>query len=97
MYRADLKGADLTDANLKGVDLTDAVLDSVNFEGADLTGIIGLTLEQLSKVNTLYEAKLDSTLLLTIQDTLSHLLENPKDPRAREPRSYLQNEKILDE
>ena len=36
--RADLTGANLTDADLTGADLTDADLTGANLTGADLTG-----------------------------------------------------------
>ena len=43
-----------------------------------LTVSRNLTIEQLSKVKTLYEAELDSTLLQQIKKEYSHLLERPK-------------------
>ena len=37
-HRADLRGADLRDANLRGADLQGADLRDANLRGADLTG-----------------------------------------------------------
>lgn len=82
MYRANLKGAHLSDANLKGAGLSnanleDARLERANLEEADLKNARGLTIEQLSKVKTLYKAKLDPELIEQIKEEYPHLLEKP--------------------
>ncbi len=67
---------DLGGANLKETGLTGAIL-----EGANLKGTENLTIDQLSKTNTLYQAQLDPEL----EDELrakgfGHLLDDePKD------------------
>ncbi len=70
---ANLQGANLTRANLSGAGLQGAIL-----HGADLQGARNLTLEQLSKVKTLYEAKLDPELMEQVKEKCPHLLEEPK-------------------
>jgi hypothetical protein len=46
--------------------------------GANLWGIYGLTIEQLSKVKSLYDAKLDPVLMAQVKEKYPHLLEGPK-------------------
>jgi uncharacterized protein YjbI with pentapeptide repeats len=69
---ANLQGADLRGANLRGVDLRGA-----NLRGVDLRGVVGITLEQLSAVKTLYRAQLDSSLLEQLQKTYPQHLQAP--------------------
>jgi hypothetical protein len=40
--------------------------------------VIGLTIEQLSEVKTLYKSKLDSELMEQVKEKHPHLLEKPK-------------------
>ena len=82
-----LNGADLINANLKGSDLTYAnlfntYLSGANFEGANLKNVIDLTIEQLSKVKTLYNAKLDSEFMEQVKEKYPHLLEKPKEEES---------------
>jgi hypothetical protein len=77
-----LNGADLINANLKGADLTyanliNAYLGGANFEGANLKHVIDLTIEQLSKVKTLYNANLDPELMEQVEEKYPHLLDEP--------------------
>jgi uncharacterized protein YjbI with pentapeptide repeats len=76
---AHLKGTNLLGVNLKGADLREAFLVKANLEGADLRGAKHLTVKQLCKVKTLYQAKLDPTLMEQMTKDYAHLLENPKD------------------
>ena len=69
---ANLERANLNDANLERANLERANLISANLEGA-----INLTIEQLSKVKTLYKAKLDSALMEQVKEKYPHLLERP--------------------
>ena len=46
---------------------------------ADLTGAENLTIQQLSKVKTLYKAKLDPELMEQVKKCCPHLLEEPKE------------------
>ena len=43
--------------------------------GANLWGIYGLTIEQLSKVKSLYDAKLDPVLMAQVKEKYPLLLE----------------------
>jgi len=52
----------LEGANLVGANLEDAYLEDVYLEGANLKGAKSLTVGQLSRVKTLYKAKLDLEL-----------------------------------
>ena len=72
LSKADLSHADLRNANLEGADLMYA-----NLSGANLSEVLGLNIEQLSKVKTLYKAELDPELMEQVEDEYPHLLEEP--------------------
>ena len=89
---ASLEGANLEGANLQGAylriaDLGRANLERVNLERADLQKAYlvranlrkakGLPIEQLSRVKTLYEVKLESQLKKQIKRDYPHLLQKP--------------------
>jgi hypothetical protein len=67
---ANLFGADLSGANLSGADLSGAKLF-----GAKLSGANNLTIDQLSKVKTLYNAKLDKRLDKPLRDNRPDLFK----------------------
>ncbi len=75
--RADLSGAEFVSwwsrSKLIGANLSDADLFRANLEG-----VSDLTIEQLSKVKTLYKAKLDPELMKQVKEKYHHLLEEPK-------------------
>jgi hypothetical protein len=78
LYEANLDGAMLQNANLRGAwlwkaSLIDAVLDGAHLEGADLTGVAGLTTAQLQG------AHFDKTTKLP--EHLRGELDGPKKPR----------------
>ncbi len=84
IYRANLQetildNAKLTKANLAGAILANASFIETNLQEAELRETIGLTVEQLSKVKTLYNAKLDPDLEKEIKEKYPHLLEKPKE------------------
>ena len=79
LKRTNLLGANLKGADLRGADLREAFLVRANLEGADLRGAKHLTVKQLCKVKTLYQAKLDPTLMEQMTKDYAHLLEKPKD------------------
>ena len=70
---SDFQGADLRNAEFKNADLSRARLD-----GADLRGAKSLTINQLSRVITLYKAKLDPELMDQIKKDFPHLLKEYK-------------------
>lgn len=78
LWGADLKGAYLEGTDLREADLREADLMGAYLVGANLQGAFDLTIEQLSKAKTLYEAQLDSELLKQIKKDYPHLLEKPK-------------------
>jgi uncharacterized protein YjbI with pentapeptide repeats len=67
-----LKGAHLEWSNLEGANLSEA-----NLEGAYLEGAENLTINQLSEVKTLYNAKLDEELLIPLKEKCPALFEAP--------------------
>lgn len=85
----DLSGVDLRGANLSNAALCLADMSDSNLSGADLSGaklskadlreVSGLNLEQLSKVETLYNTKLDPELMEQVKDKYPHLLKEPKE------------------
>ena len=89
LCRADLTWADLSGADLSGADLWEAVLREADLNGAKLCGadlnganlgiVKNLTIEQLSKVKTLYRAKLDPELEKQTKEKYPHLWEEPKE------------------
>ncbi len=89
LYQADLQGAylyntNLQEANLRKANLQYTMLGTANLQGtilieANLQGARYLTVEQLSKAETLHKAKLDSKLMEIIKEKHPHLLEMPKD------------------
>jgi hypothetical protein len=70
---AYLQGADLKDAHLEGANLID-----VHLEEADLKQAKNLTIDQLSKVKTLYDAKLDEQYLIPLKEKYPTLFEEPE-------------------
>ncbi len=51
-----------------------ANFENANLYKADLRGVVGLTVEQLSKAKTLYQAKLDDQILQEINQNFAQLL-----------------------
>jgi uncharacterized protein YjbI with pentapeptide repeats len=78
LWRADLSGANLFGANLNEADLSRTDLRRADLSGVNLEGAKNLTIEQLSKVKTLYQAKLDSDLENQIKEKCRHFLEEPE-------------------
>ena len=72
MWEANLKGA-----KLQGADLWEANLRGVNFRAANLEGIKRVSKDQISKVETLFEARLDAELREQLADC-PHLFEEPE-------------------
>ena len=74
LIKTNFKNAFLMEANLKNCYVTGADFENANLYKADLRGAKGLTLEQLTKVKSLYMAKFDDELLAEIQTTLPELV-----------------------
>jgi uncharacterized protein YjbI with pentapeptide repeats len=77
LWFAELDSANLEGAWLQGANLEGAWLQGANLQGAQLEGVRGLSIDSLSKVQTLYGAKLDSVLMKQIEKEYPHLLEEP--------------------
>ncbi len=75
-----LAEANLWKANLRGADIRAANLRKADFGEADLRGA-KLTIEQLSKVKTLFQTILDSELEKEVKQKYPHLLEMPGFPK----------------
>ncbi len=78
LEEANFLGANLERVNFQTVNLQRANLEGANLEGANLWGVYGLTIEQLSKVKSLYETKLDPVLMEQVREKYPHLLEEPE-------------------
>jgi uncharacterized protein YjbI with pentapeptide repeats len=78
LARVNLEGANLHEANLEGTYLGEANLYMADFEGANLIGAKELTIEQLSKVKTLYKAELDPELEIPLREKYPHLFDEPE-------------------
>jgi len=72
LNEANLSGADLSGANLYGANLSNAILCRT-----DLRRVLHLKVEQLSKVKTLYKAKLEPELMEQVKKDYPHLLDKP--------------------
>ena len=75
LEEANLAGAYLFMANLEGANLQGANLEMVDFEEANLLGTHQLTIDQLSRVKTLHNAKLDKELCPLLQVKYPALFE----------------------
>ena len=75
---ATLTGADFSHAYLVNARFDNAILDDVIFLGSDLRGAEGLTIDQLSRSKTLYQATLDPIIREKILRKYPHLLDAPK-------------------
>ncbi len=72
-----LSGVNFAGASFLHTDLRGFDLEGANLKGADLRGVKNLTLNQLSQVKSLYNAKLDPKLMEQVKEKYPHLLEKP--------------------
>ncbi|WP_410507230.1 pentapeptide repeat-containing protein [Methanosarcina hadiensis] len=80
LERAFLPRVNFRNAFLLSVNLAKANLEGANFEGANLKKVKNLTIDQLSKVKTLYKAELDPELEAELRAKgYSHLLDDEPD------------------
>ena len=75
LKETDLALANLQEANLEGANLEGANLQEANLEGAFLGEAYGLSIDQLSKVKTLYKVKLDKELSIPLKEKYPALFE----------------------
>ena len=78
LERALLEIANFFMANLEESSFGGAILDETNLEGANLTGAFNLSIDQLSKVRTLYNAKIDEKLLIQLKKEFPFLFKSLK-------------------
>ncbi|AKB33256.1 Pentapeptide repeat family protein [Methanosarcina siciliae HI350] len=76
---ARLQGVSLLDAHLEGAELEKTNFSGAHLEGANLKGAKNLTVDQLSKVKTLYNAELDPELEKSLREKYPHLFDEPVD------------------
>jgi uncharacterized protein YjbI with pentapeptide repeats len=74
LIKANFNNAFLMEANLQNSYVMGADFENASLYKADLRGVKGLTMEQLSKVKTIYLAKFDDELLEEIKNSLPHLI-----------------------
>lgn len=74
LIKANFSNAFLMEANLQNCYVMGADFENASLYKADLRGAKGLTVEQLSKVKTLYLAKFDDEILVQIQTNLPELV-----------------------
>jgi len=79
LFGAHLEGANLLGAHLDGADLFGAHLEGADIKWAHLKGALGLSIDQLSKVKTLYNAKLDEELLILLKERYPALFDKPEE------------------
>jgi hypothetical protein len=72
-----------TDPREVHADLRGANLSKANLSGADPREVSGLNIEQLSKVETLYNTKLEPELMEQVKEKYSHLLKKPKEAESK--------------
>jgi len=77
-YGANLKRINLERANLERTNLTGVNLQGANLFMANLTGAFNLSIDQLSKVRTLYNAKIDEELLIQLKEEFPSLFKSLK-------------------
>src|SRR6186713_390716 len=74
LIKANFNNAFLMEANLRNCYVMGADFENASLYKADLRGAKGLTVEQLSKVKTLYLAKFDDEILEQVKTTLPELV-----------------------
>lgn len=79
LEETNLKGTDLRKSNLQRANLKKANLERANLEKANLMGAKNLEIDQLSKVKTLYNAKLDQSLREKLEKKYLALFNEPND------------------
>lgn len=75
LIKANFSNAFLMEANLQNCYVMGADFENASLYKADLRGAKGLTVEQLSKVKTLYLAKFDEDILEQIKTNLPSLVD----------------------
>ncbi|MCP3932450.1 MAG: pentapeptide repeat-containing protein, partial [Bacteroidetes bacterium] len=74
---ANLKGANLSKALLGYANMKDAKLFAADLRESNLSGVVGLSISQVCRTKTLYNAKLDPELEAQVSEKCPYLLEKP--------------------
>lgn len=74
LIKSDFENAFMMEANLRGAYVVGANFKNANLYKADLRGVDGLTLEQLTQARTLHQALLDDDILAQIKEQHAQLL-----------------------
>ena len=82
LSNANLQGAFLDFSNLQGARLGNTNLQGCNLQRANLSNAKNLTIEQLLKAKSLYQAKLPDGMEAEIRQHKPELLENPNPEKA---------------
>jgi len=78
LERALLEIATFFMANLEKSSFGVAILDGTNLEKANLTEAFNLSIDKLSKVRTLYNAKIDDEFLIQLKEEFPFLFKSLK-------------------
>ncbi len=86
LRRAELNNTNLREANLQNAilieaELEGAILDEANLQGVDLHGTYGISQDQLAKVKTLYNARLENYLMNIMKEYYPKLFEKPDESK----------------
>ncbi|MGP8322045.1 MAG: pentapeptide repeat-containing protein [Methanosarcinaceae archaeon] len=95
LQAANLEGANLQKADLGMSNLLGTNLKAAKLMGANLRRVANLTIEQLSEVETLFMAKIDSELENNICQKYPHLLEKPEHNKINEKLKASENQLFL--
>lgn len=76
---ANLKESDLKNVNFEGANLMWTNFKGANLEEANFKGAVSLTIEQLSTVQTLFNAKLNEELSRSLKEEYLALFEDPTE------------------
>ena len=76
LERSLLERANFCMADLEGSSFDGAILDGANLKGANLRGAFNLSIDQLSKVRTLYNVKLDEEFLIQLTEEFPFLFKS---------------------
>jgi uncharacterized protein YjbI with pentapeptide repeats len=79
LQSANLTRANLQKTEIRSSDFRGTKFYKANLRNSDLSRAKNLTIEQLSKVKTLYKAKIDPDLMEQVKKCCPHLLEEPKE------------------
>lgn len=74
LIKSNFQNAYLMEADMRGCHITGANFEEASLYKADLRGAVGLSIEQLSKVKTLYLAELDPELMEEVKKRYPDLL-----------------------